>query len=70
MLWKAGKGCFKKRKGTATDAAPNTTDTFRRMSPAMTLLDLTMWVSFGGLIKSHFHGEARLIQAVQCEETR
>lgn len=69
MLRRPGKGCFKKRKGTAADTAPDI-DSFSRLSPEMILLDLTMWVSFGSLIKSHFHGKVRMIWAVQCVETQ
>lgn len=70
MLWRPGKGCFKKRKGTAAGTALDIIDSFSRLSPEMILLDLTMGVSFGRLIKSHFHGQVRMIWAVQCVETQ
>lgn len=52
-----------------TDTVPVIVDTFSRTSLEIILLDLTMWVSFGDLIKTHFHGEASVTWCVECEET-
>lgn len=59
---------FYKEDRDCTRVAPAIVDGFSRMSADIVLLDLTMWMSFGDLIKNPFRGEARMMWVVECEE--
>ena len=63
----ARKKCFKKK--AVPDTASYVIDSFR-ISTEMILLDLTMWTSFGYLIKGHFHWAARKMWVKDCLETQ
>lgn len=55
---------WRPEKRPAPNIAPVTADSLSGMRTEIILLDLTMWMSFGDLIKSHFYGEARMMGVV------